>query len=155
MNSLVLCILTSFWVLCTPKSCLKYFFSAVFNLISGVKSLKKVWNEQKRLKTSEKSSSTSFWVCAAPKSWLKYTTTMAILSLKLNQVFIIILIFVQINDYINFFSTHLGFLGYPFYFILVFRLPSRGKVGKNQSTQKRFWQLKSSLLSLPGLVPRR
>ena len=45
-------------------------FSAVFNLlISAVKSLKKGSNQQKRLKTAEKSSSTSFWVRAAPKSW--------------------------------------------------------------------------------------
>ena len=45
-----------------------------FFLISDVKSLKKVGNEQKRLKTAEKSSSTTFWVHAAPKSWSKYTT---------------------------------------------------------------------------------
>ena len=43
-------------------------------MISGVKSLKKVWNEQKKLKTAEKSISTSFQVHAAPESWLKYTT---------------------------------------------------------------------------------
>ena len=36
--------------------------------------LKKVWNEQKRLKTAEKSISTSFRVHTGPKSWLKYTT---------------------------------------------------------------------------------
>ena len=41
---------------------------------SGVKSLKKFWNEQKRLKTAEKTSLTSFWVRAAPKSWSKYIT---------------------------------------------------------------------------------
>ena len=45
-----------------------------FSVISAVKSLKKVWNEQKRLKTAEKSVSTSFWVRTAPKSWSKYTT---------------------------------------------------------------------------------
>ena len=37
-------------------------------LISDVKSLKKVENEQKRLKTAEKSSLTSLWVRAAPKA---------------------------------------------------------------------------------------
>ena len=41
---------------------------------SRLKSLKKLWNEQKRLKNSWKNVLTSFWVCAAPKSWLKYTT---------------------------------------------------------------------------------
>ena len=30
--------------------------------------------KEKRLKTTEKNSSTSFWVPAAPKSWSKYTT---------------------------------------------------------------------------------
>ena len=50
------------------------FIFRCFLLISAVKSLKKVWNEQKRLKMAEKSISTSFWVPAAPKSWSKYTT---------------------------------------------------------------------------------
>ena len=45
-----------------------------FLLISGVKSMKNVWNKQKRLKTAEKRYSTSCWVCAAPESWSKYTT---------------------------------------------------------------------------------
>ena len=30
--------------------------------------MKKLWNEQKRLKTAEKKVSTSFWVCPAPKA---------------------------------------------------------------------------------------
>ena len=51
------------------------FIFRCFLLISGVKSLKKVEKEQKRLKTAEKSSSTSFWVQAAPESWSKYTTS--------------------------------------------------------------------------------
>ena len=50
------------------------FIFRCFLLISGVKSLKKVENCQKRLKTAEKSSLTSFRVWAAPKSWSKYTT---------------------------------------------------------------------------------
>ena len=45
-----------------------------FVLNSGVNSMNKVWNEQKRLKTAEKSSSNSFWMQSAPKSWSKYTT---------------------------------------------------------------------------------
>ena len=51
----------------------KFIFRCYF-LISGVKSLEKVKNELKRLKTTEKSVLTSFWVCAAPESWSKYTT---------------------------------------------------------------------------------
>ena len=34
----------------------------------------KFWNEQKRLKTTEKSVLTSFWLRAAPESWSKCTT---------------------------------------------------------------------------------
>ena len=100
----VLCILTNFRLLHIPESWLKYFFWAIFNLfwsrpafaclpalksslkccffkgfflISDEKSLKKVWNEQKRLKTAQKSILTSFRVRAAPKSWSKYTTIMS------------------------------------------------------------------------------
>ena len=51
-------------------------------LISSVKSLKKVINEQKRLKTAEKSVLTSFRVPRAPESWFKYTTYYAILTEK-------------------------------------------------------------------------
>ena len=44
-------------------------------LISAVKSLKKVWNEQKKgQKMAEKNVSTSFRVLQAPESWSKYTT---------------------------------------------------------------------------------
>ena len=50
----------------------KTFFSA---LISAVKSLKKVWNESKRLKTAEKSVLTSLQGRTAPESWSKYTTS--------------------------------------------------------------------------------
>ena len=39
-------------------------------------SLKKVWNEQKKLKTAEKSVLTSFQVHTATESWSKYTTGM-------------------------------------------------------------------------------
>ena len=51
----------------------KLFIFKRFLLISDVKSLKKVWNEQKRLKKGWKNVSTSFWVRPAPKSWSKYT----------------------------------------------------------------------------------
>ena len=53
----MLCILTSFWVLRTPKSRLNYFFSVVltffvhfktFSVISRLKSSKKYKNEQKK-----------------------------------------------------------------------------------------------------------
>ena len=59
----VLCISTSFQVLAAPESWSNYFFT-----------LKKLCNEQKRLKTAEKSSWTSFQVLLAPESWSKYKT---------------------------------------------------------------------------------
>ena len=45
-----------------------------FLVISGVKSLKKVWNEQKRWKRLKKFISTSFCERLALESWSKYTT---------------------------------------------------------------------------------
>ena len=54
------------------------FFSTIFfqkNNKYKIFLLNKVWNEQKRLKTTEKSSLTSFCVRAVPKSWSKYTTS--------------------------------------------------------------------------------
>ena len=50
------------------------FISRGFLLISAVKSLKKVYNQQKSLKTAEKSSLASFQVLQAPESWSKYST---------------------------------------------------------------------------------
>ena len=44
--------------------------------------LKKVKNEQKRLKTAKKSILTSFCVRAAPKSWSKYTTNESIFGVQ-------------------------------------------------------------------------
>ena len=61
----------------TEKTCFLFVFRCFF-LISNVKSLKKVEDEQKSLKTAEKSSSTSFRVDAAPESWSKYTTNLSI-----------------------------------------------------------------------------
>ena len=52
------------------------FYFRRFFLILGVKSLKKVKNEQIRLKAAGKTVLTSFWVRTAPKSWSKYTTFM-------------------------------------------------------------------------------
>ena len=57
---------------CT-QSWSKYFIKSFF-LISGKKSLLNDNNEEKRLKTAEKSNFTSFQVRAAPKNWSKYTT---------------------------------------------------------------------------------
>ena len=50
------------------------FFFVLFQTFFDDFNREKVWNEQKNLKTAEKSVSTSFWVCTALKSWLKYTT---------------------------------------------------------------------------------
>ena len=49
-------------------------FQQKFMLILAVKSLKKLWNDQKGLTTAEKNASTSFCLRTAPKSWSKYTT---------------------------------------------------------------------------------
>ena len=46
----------------------------IFLLISGVKSLKKIWMNKKGWQWLKKSVSTSFRVRAAPKSWSKCTT---------------------------------------------------------------------------------
>ena len=43
-------------------------------MISDVKSLKKVYNEQKKVNNGSKSTLASFWVRVAPKSLSKYTT---------------------------------------------------------------------------------
>ena len=51
-----------------------FFIFKCFLLISTVKSLKKLWNEQKRLTNGWKIFLTSFWVWAAPKRLSKYTT---------------------------------------------------------------------------------
>ena len=53
----MLCILTSFWVLCTPKSWSNYFFQPFstfcvhfkpFSVISGLKSTKTIWKRTKK-----------------------------------------------------------------------------------------------------------
>ena len=49
------------------RKCISFNFKRFF--ISDVKSLKKVENKQKRLKTAEKRVSTCVWVLAATESW--------------------------------------------------------------------------------------
>ena len=67
---------TAFGCCMHTKACKKKNFGHFqhFFFFLNVKSPKKVLNEQKKLKTAQKSVSTSFWVRAAPVSWSKYTT---------------------------------------------------------------------------------
>ena len=98
IQTVLLCILTSFWVLCTPEAGQNIFlspfnlfcwfqvsldaisFSLAFrnvllprdNLPSVV--VTDVGNQLDYVEKGSKSISTSFWVSATPKSWSKYTT---------------------------------------------------------------------------------
>ena len=73
----LLCISTSFWVLHAHKSWSKHFFVSqffqCFFLISGEKSLKNVWNEQKKLENGPKKCFDQL-SGAGSKSWSKYKT---------------------------------------------------------------------------------
>ena len=89
----VLCILTSFPVLCAPESWSNYFFQPfstffvnfkTFSVISRPEINKKhIKMNKKRLNTAEKCSLASIRVCAAPGSWSKYTTDKVCLSMLL------------------------------------------------------------------------
>ena len=80
LDQSVLCISTSFPVLRTPESWLKYLFSRFQLVHFQMCFLFQQWNHWKSFKMNKKGWNgsknvflTSFWVRKAPKSWLKYT----------------------------------------------------------------------------------
>ena len=97
---------------CRPalRSRQNHFFFVRFLLISAVKSLKKLWNEQKCSKPAEKNVSTSFSVLQAPKSWSKYTAyalTSFLWTFEMLALILIIIIVINFDKHLNFSNNQL------------------------------------------------